>query len=214
MITVPDTKDKILWADVFGQLSEFFKEPDAEFADDVASGRLFRFFKRHLHRCSFDDTLLDALLLKGDVYAILGEEYRRLFSGPMPPYIVPVESVYKRWTNDPECRLPMASEKGYLMGDPAIDMMKRYQTHGIVIPGKYSSMPDHIALELEYASFLCVNDSAGKQKEFIDSHLDWIADLAADVKSMAAEGGFYCSAAEIALQTISLMYSKLLSPYV
>lgn len=49
-------------------------------------------------------------------------------------------------SDDPECKLPIAGEKGYLMGDPSIDMIKRYQAYGIVIPDKYSSMPDHLTL--------------------------------------------------------------------
>lgn len=214
MNTVSNNSDNALWADLFSQLSEFFKEPSREFADDVASGRLLWFFKGHGHLCLQDDGLLNGLMLGDDAYGTLSEEYRRLFFGPMPPYIVPVESVYKRWTNDPECGLPMASERGYLMGDPAIDMTRRYLAHGIALPEKYSSMPDHIALELEYASFLCSNDSAEGQREFVFSHLDWVADFADDVKSLAAAGGFYCSAAEITLKTISVISSKLSCPSV
>ena len=43
-------------------------------------------------------------------------------------------------------------------------MIKRYQEHGIVIPAKYSSMLDHIALALEYMSFLLTNGDEENQK--------------------------------------------------
>ena len=182
--------------DIFAQLSEFFKEPTGEFADDIESGRLLGFFRERLPSIGFDFSLLKGLLLKGDVYAILSEEYRRRFLGPLPPYIIPVESVYKQWSNDPECSLPLAGEKGYLMGDPAIDMIKRYQAHGIVIPDNYSSMPDHIALELEYMSFLCRNASDREQSEFLESHIDWIDDLASDIYK-TADSVFYSAAIQI-----------------
>lgn len=197
-----EREDRILLADLFSQLSEFFKEPTRGFAEDVASGMLFGFFRKSLAESGIDQSLLRGLLLQGNVYATLMEEYRRLFLGPLPPYITPVESVYKRWTDDPECKLPIANEKGYLMGDPAIDMITRYQANGIVIPDKYSSMPDHIALELEYMAFLCDNASEKEQKEFLRSHLDWIVELADDIKHVAAEGGFYCTAAEVASRII------------
>lgn len=191
-----DTKDKILWADIFAQLSEFFKEPSMEFAGDVASGRLHGFFVESLAASGIDQSLLMGLLLTGDVYSRLSEEYRRLFSGPLPPYIVPAESAYKRWTNDPGCPLPLAGEKGYLMGDPAIDMIKRYRANGIQIPDKYASMPDHIALELEYMSFLCNNDYEEEQEVFVHNHLDWIDDLKDDISNVC-ESGFYRTAVNL-----------------
>lgn len=201
--TALERADKILSADVYSQLSEFFKEPTQEFADDIASGRLIRFFRERLPASGSDSSLLDGLLLNGDVYAALKDEYRRLFFGPLPPYIVPVESVYKRWTNDPECRLPIASEKGYLMGDPAIDMIERYRRHGMVIPDSYSSMPDHITLELEYMAFLCGNAAESEQKEFLDSHMDWVNELTNDIKGFSGTNIFYSACIEAAQFLIS-----------
>ena len=110
--------DKTFWADIYSQLSEFFKEPTEEFAGDIKSGRLLNYFRDVFPSLGLDVSKLEGLSIGGDVYAKLCEEYKRLFVGPLPPYIVPVESVYKKWTNDPECKLPIAGEKGYLMGDP------------------------------------------------------------------------------------------------
>ncbi|TAN45140.1 MAG: hypothetical protein EPN22_03865 [Nitrospirae bacterium] len=224
-------------ADIYAQLSEFFKEPTEEFADDVASGRLLRYFKKAFSELEIDVSVLSGLSVNNDVlrynltkphkspspsspplkggeliqpsplagegallvnslvYASLKDEYRRLFLGPMPPYIVPVESVYKKWTNDPGCKLSMSGEKGYLMGDPAMDMINRYRASEIVIPDKYSSMPDHLSLELEYMSFLCSNASKREQQEFLLKHLDWIDSLLEDCKNHRK--GFYSTAIKI-----------------
>jgi TorA maturation chaperone TorD len=184
-------------SEIFAQLSEVFKEPTREFADDVASGRLSRFFKEQFAALSLDPSLIERLSMDGDIYSRLDGEYRWLFLGPQPPYIVPVESAYKRWTNDPGCQLPIASQKGYLMGDPAIDMLKRYQAEGMVTPDALSSMPDHIALELEYMSFLLVNRDDEAQREFLVNHLDWIGELARDIVN-SDHGGFYSTCAEMA----------------
>jgi TorA maturation chaperone TorD len=194
-----DKIDNTDLAGLFAQLSEFFKEPTEEFAGDVASGRLLEYFKEiFLGPADFplSHPLTQGILMSGDVHAALKEQYRRLFLGPTPPYIVPVESIYKKWSNDPECNLPIAGEKGYLMGDPAIDMIRRYQAHDMVIPDKYVSMPDHIALELEYMSFLCESGDIESQREFLLNHLDWIEELAKDIKDLDGNN-FYSIGAEI-----------------
>lgn len=193
MCSVTGQANSLFLSEIYAQLSELFKEPTQEFADDVASGRLLRFLEDHSQILGRDLPLIECISKGGDAYSRLKDEYRRLFLGPMPPYLVPVESVYKKWANDPECSLPLAGAKGYLMGDPAMDMIKRYQAHGIVIPDKYSSMPDHIALELEYMSFLCNNEYEEEQRDFIHSHLDWIDDLKDDI-SKNGQSGFYTTA--------------------
>ncbi|RJQ39727.1 MAG: hypothetical protein C4550_04885 [Nitrospiraceae bacterium] len=202
--------DKTFWADIYSQLSEVFKEPTREFADDVASGRLPNYFKEIFSKLGNDSSLIAGLSISGDVYTKLCDEYKRLFAGPLPPYIVPVESVYRKWTNDPECKLPIAGEKGYLMGDPAIDMIKCYQAHNIVIPEKYSSMPDHIALELEYMSFLCRNADIENQREFISNHLDWADELAMDIRNLSGNN-FYSLCAKITAFIISRSKAELSS---
>lgn len=203
------TNNDIEFCDIFAQLSEFFKEPTVEFADDVASGRLRSFFEEVFASHETEESsMLNGLSVSGDVYTILEEEYRRLFVGPMPPYIVPVESVYKRWSNDPECKLPIAAEKGYLMGDPAMDMIRRYQTHDIVIPDKYSSIPDHIALELEYMAYLFINGVHDEQKEFLASHLDWVDDLTRNIRNFKESSKFYAAGAEVTALIISKFYRK------
>ena len=197
MKALPDQANRVFWSDIYAQLSELFKEPTEEFADDVESGRLINYFKNVFFNLGLGISLLSDLFVSDDAYTILKDEYRKLFFGPLPPYIIPVESAYKEWTKDPRCKLAIAGEKGYLMGDSAIDMIQRYQAHGIVIPEKYSSMPDHIALELEYMAFLCRNEDREKQREFLASHLNWVGELVNDIKDIKVDTKFYSAGAEI-----------------
>ena len=195
---------------MFAQLSEFFKDPTEEFAGDMASGRLFEYFQTVFNRVGIKEiSLLEGLKVEGDALTVIKNDYRKLFFGPLPPYIVPVESVYKKWSNDPECKLTIAGEKGCFMGDPAIDMIKRYQADGVIIPDKYSSMPDHIALELEYMSFLFMNGDKERQKGFLDSHLDWIDQLKHDIGNFKESGKFYAAGAEITALIISNLVQNL-----
>jgi TorA maturation chaperone TorD len=185
------------WSGIYAQLSEFFKEPSAEFAEDVASGRLAHFFDESLRLLGLDPAPGLGLTASGDVRAQLDREYRRLFIGPLPPYIVPVESVFKKWTADPNCHLPMAQEKGLLMGDSAVDMMRRYQAEGIEIPDALGSMPDHAALLFEYMAHLASCGDENACKEFMVGHLDWLDDLAREIEDSGI-GGVYVRGALIA----------------
>lgn len=197
----------LMLSDLYAQLSEFFKEPSEAFAEDVASGRLARFFQERLAALGLEAALAEDLSMSGEgVQQKLHDEYRGLFLGHLPPYIAPVESVYKKWTSDPECQLPIASEKGYLMGDPAVDMIKRYQAEGMAIPEALSSMPDHLALELEYMSFLLINKDEAAWKAFLADHLDWVDELVDDMEN-ADMGRFYSAGAKIIRATCKLLGS-------
>ena len=187
----------LFWSRMYAQLSEFFKEPSAGFTEDVASGRLARFFDEQLRFLKIDPAPYKGLAQDGNVAAKLGDEYQRLFRGPIPPYVVPVESVYKKWASDPGCHLPMAQEKGFLMGDSALDMMRRYRDEGIAVPDEFASMPDHLALQLEYLSFLSLRGDGKQCSEFLARHLDWLDDLADEIETVGG-GEFYSSGVRIA----------------
>lgn len=191
------------WSGIYAQLSEFFKEPSAEFVEDVASGRLFRFFDERCRSLSLDPASCKGLAPSGDVATDLADEYRRLFRGPLPPYVVPVESVFKKWANDPGCHLPMAAEKGLLMGDPAVDMIRRYREDGIDLPDAFASMPDHVALEFEYLSMLALRNDTDACREFLLRHMDWLDDLVREIE-VDGEGRFYGCGARIARDMVNL----------
>lgn len=190
------------WSEIYAQLSEFFKEPTADFAEDVASGRLAKFFEGRCRSLALDPSSCNGLAPDGDVAAKIGSEYRRLFRGPLPPYIVPVESAYKKWTSDPNCHLPLAQEKGLLMGDSAVDMLRRYRDEGIEVPDDFLSMPDHVALELEYLSLLSLRGDEDASRDFLVRHMDWLDDLVREIET-AGEGEFYSCGARIARDIVN-----------
>ena len=202
MSEIPGKPNNLFWSEIYAQLSEFFKEPTADFAEDVASGRLARFFEEHCISLALDPASCKGLAPAGDVVASLASEYRRLFRGPLPPYVIPVESVYKKWASDADCHLPLAQEKGFLMGDPAVDMLRRYREDGIALPDEFSSMPDHVALELEYLSMLSLRGEEDACREFLTSHMDWLDDLVREIEA-AGEGEFYSSGARIARDIVN-----------
>jgi TorA maturation chaperone TorD len=83
------------------------------------------------------------------------------------------------------------------MGDPAMDMIARYQARGILVPDRYVSMPDHIALELEYLALLFTDGDTARQRDFFAHHLDWVGDLAREIREHPGADPFYVAASEI-----------------
>ncbi len=110
------------------------------------------------------------------VFDSLKEEYYPLFMGPFPPFALPVESIYKAWASEGATPLVEPSARGMIMGDPAVDMLRRYQHGNIRIPEAFKDAPDHLALLLEYMGLLC---EAGReeQRNFVRGHLDWIPEF-------------------------------------
>lgn len=99
-------------------------------------------------------------------------EYHSLFEGPISPFAPLIESVYKPW--DKDGRSIVGTTLGHIMGYPALDMKRRYETRGMEIPEEYSHAPDHLSLLLEFFSIEIETASAEELDEFAKSHLDWI----------------------------------------
>lgn len=164
---------------IYQILSECYKEPCIEFARDVARGVLHLELSGHMAGLGIAIPL-DGLKISGsesEVLQILKSQYYPLFVGPFPPFALPVESVYKEWAHEEETPLIGPGIKGMLMGNPAIDILRRYKSLGIQIPELFKDMPDHLALLLEYMALLCENTTEEEQRRFLQDHLDWIPEF-------------------------------------
>jgi TorA maturation chaperone TorD len=165
--------------EIYQIVSECYKEPSIEFAEDVAQGGLFRELSRYFRQLGITLSL-EGLRIPGEggeVLQALKGQYYSLFVGPFPPFALPVESIYKEWAREGETPLIASGVRGMLMGDPAIDMLRRYKASGIEIPEQFKDMPDHLALLLEYMALLCENGTDEEQRQFLQDHLDWIPEL-------------------------------------
>jgi TorA maturation chaperone TorD len=137
--------------------------------------------------------------VKGEPENLSGDlkvEYARLFSGLSEESTSLVESFYKRWTQDPNCPLPFASERGLLMGDSAVHLLEIYRQCGIEVSEEFRGCPDHIAMELEFLSYLYQWATDVEIKMFIKDHLDWIPLVEQELKRFHPHS-FYSGALEI-----------------
>ena len=210
---------------IYAALSECFKEPSQEFADDIASGRLEDVIKDGLSQLCIPVPICHPELVSGsqimqgqeipeqvrddrdNVYNKLKADYHSLF---FPLYVVPVESVYKEWSKTDDVTGALKGEKGFIMGDPAVEMINRYRMAGIEIPQTYKDTPDHIALLLEYVSLLCDHAEKEDRTGFVLSHLDWVDDLRNDIYKYS-ESSFYRYVADITVAFIHYERKNLMS---
>ena len=163
-------------------LSEAFKQPTEAFIAEQPA--MVDFLAQAFLEIGYD---LPAALYE-DWPALLPDlatasaAYRQSFVFPVHSRVLPVESVYRRWTSDASAEVPFAAEKGLLLSDHALHMKDLYEAFGISLPTEYESMPDHLCLELEFAALLLEHHQEEKYALFLAEHLDWLDDLVAEAK--------------------------------
>jgi TorA maturation chaperone TorD len=133
----------------------------------------------------------------------LAREHLRLFVGPGHTPCPPYEAVYRKDRPD--------FEKGLVMGPSTAAVKRAYLAAGLDLSNTYSDLPDHIAAEMEFMQFLCVEETrlerlgnrvdAAKMKEmqrqFHKDHLEtWVADFA-DCIIRSTTSSFYKAAATV-----------------
>ena len=168
--------------DIYLLLSEAFKQPTEAFIAEQPA--MVDFLAQAFLEIGYD---LPAALYE-DWPALLPDlatataAYRQSFVFPVHARVLPVESVYRRWTSDASAEVPFAAEKGLLLSDHALHMKDLYEAFGIRLPTEYESMPDHLCLELEFAALLLEHHQEEKYALFLAEHLDWLDDLVAETE--------------------------------
>ena len=180
-------------------MAGLFSPPERGVIDEIRKGEVFSFLTDALKSWGGDPALLIGLQTSGspqDLYFELQEEYDRLFSGREGKSLSLIESPYKPWTQDAECRLSFAREKGLLRGDSALHMAAIFRDSGVEVPQRFAACPDHLVLELEFLSALYAEATDDEVGQFIQDHLDWIPQLKKEMIRFQSHP-FYVSAVEL-----------------
>jgi TorA maturation chaperone TorD len=180
-------------------MAGLFSPPEREVIDEIRKGDVFSFLTDAMKSWAGDPALLIGLQTGGspqDLYFELQGEYDRLFSGKGEKSVSLVESPYKLWTQDQECRLSFAREKGLLRGDSALHMAAIFRDSGVEVPERFDSCPDHLVLELEFLSALYAEATDRQVGQFIQDHLDWLPRLKEEMIRLQPHP-FYLSALEL-----------------
>jgi TorA maturation chaperone TorD len=180
-------------------MASLFYNPDFDLATKIYQGDLYSFFENYVQRWKRNGDLSKGFLMQGDAEQIFGDleaAYERLFAGVGSEEIPLIESCYKPWTQDPQCPLPFASEKGLLMGDSALHLSALYRHCSLEVADEFKGCPDHLVMELEFLSYLYRWASDGAIKRFIEDHLDWVPLLRDESKRLQPHP-FYASALNV-----------------
>ncbi|GAV22184.1 TorD/DmsD family molecular chaperone [Carboxydothermus pertinax] len=116
----------------------------------------------------------------------LSQSYQEYF-GLYAPKVSLIESVYRKWSRDPEVDPVMANSRGFLMSDHALHVAALYEKAGLIIPEDFSGMPDHLVLELEFMAMLVENNHPG-QKDFLSDHLSFIEQVVEKAREENLQG--------------------------
>jgi TorA maturation chaperone TorD len=127
----------------------------------------------------------------------LSVEYARLFLGPFETKAPPYGSLY-------------LEGKGKVMGDSTMEVIRFYEAAGLSRNRDCTDLPDHIAVELEFLSYLVYRGAEAletsaftlalemmkKQQGFLDQFLGrWIGEFCEKIKA-STDNRFYSALAE------------------
>ncbi|MEO5357601.1 MAG: molecular chaperone TorD family protein [Nitrospirae bacterium YQR-1] len=152
-------------------LAWLVNEPDKEIVDFINDGTLYNTIYGYFLANSINSGNIAQLKDENITFDSLCMKYYGSFNDRG---VSLVESVYKPWSTEPGSG---NSSKGFLMGDSALHMSFLYESFGIEIPEAYACMPDHLALELDFLSFLYDNYPSTHAQLFMSEHLNWIPSL-------------------------------------
>jgi TorA maturation chaperone TorD len=126
----------------------------------------------------------------------LSVEYARLFLGPFETQAPPYGSLY-------------LNGERKVMGDSTMEVIRFYEEAGLSRDKDFMDLPDHIAVELEFMSYLIYKEAEAleksdfaaaldmikKQKSFLDQFLGrWIMEFCEKIKA-STDNGFYLALA-------------------
>lgn len=200
-------------AELFLEWANFWQPPEADFWRDVAAGHIDASIEALTVQFAYPASLTAPASFRSLLPPLpeLQAFFHHCFTGPGNMIALPIESIYKNWTDDPSARLPIAGCTGYLLGDSALHVQYLLDQYGLSVPQEYRATPDHLLLLLELAAFLLQKRSQQEIQIFLSQHLDWLDQFAQALAAVLPESEsdhqakrFYLQALELLQQTVNL----------
>jgi TorA maturation chaperone TorD len=185
------------WRDLHVVLGAGLRHPDGQLREDVESGAYARELTDVATDLGVEDDLETVPPEMDD--REFTEDYVALFEAARTPYAPPAESPYREW---------YGSRDGGLMGGPsASDMRDRYRAIDAEVPEAYPA--DHVALQLEYGSFLLEAGEHEEYRAFVEHHLDWLPAFERATEAAAAEAPFHRWVVALTATTFGIVRDRL-----
>lgn len=183
------------WAALLALLSNCLKHPDESLRTAIADGSLEADLAATTRAVGVDRTSPVPGVEDRDVT----EDYEALFGAFRQPFAPPAASPYKEWYED--------RDGGLMDGPPASRMEDRYEALDVTIPEAYP--PDHVSLQLEYASLLAEAAAFDELAAFVEMELDWIDAFGALVDDSAAEAPFHRYCVDVLITAVAALRAAL-----
>jgi len=174
---------------LFLTLAEFYKHPDEGFYNELKSGSLFKQIDGYIKEAGFTCCKYQWPTYFMD-FQSFKQEFVRCFVGLNEASAIPVESIYKKWTNDESAQTIIAGQKGYLMGDAAVHIHYLLEKFQITIPPQFQQKPDHLTILLELLCFFMDNIGAEEVYQFLSEHFDWLPEFYDKLNKIKADEVF------------------------
>ncbi|RNL48948.1 hypothetical protein DMP08_00355 [Paraeggerthella hongkongensis] len=98
-------------------------------------------------------------------------QYSVLSSG-MPLAALPVESLYKPWSQEPGNGY--GASRGLFLGDSARHMQVVYRSLEIDVPARFAAAPDHLSLLLDLLALYVKCENRVAARDLVADHFDWL----------------------------------------
>ncbi|RSD27945.1 TorD/DmsD family molecular chaperone [Mesobacillus subterraneus] len=191
-------------AQVFRVFAEIYKTPTLEIWKEITQNDLLPKLR---------DAVQELYQIKTTEWKdVQPDSYDQLISSYMATIgkaAIPVESLYKPWTQDETCTLAFAREKGYLQGDSALHIRFILNEMQISIPSEYEGTPDHLAILLELLAYFIEHAPKSFTAEFIGDHFDWLDNFAFKLESNTGQT-FYLEITRVLIATMKAFRSTYL----
>ena len=162
-------------ANVFKILADLYKLPTIEIWEEIRQQGLLKNLEESVKELYSIDSSIEEVLPEN--YAQFRELYLSSIGSTQKNAVLPIESLYKQWTQDDTCTLPFARDKGYILGDSALHIRYLLEKLKMEIPIELQGMPDHIAILLELLAYFIEHAPDHSIAEFMDDHFDWLEEF-------------------------------------
>jgi TorA maturation chaperone TorD len=147
--------------DCFRLLSACFYEPQKKlFLEENLFGNLTEGLRRVSPRASDFSAAMEKSIHNYTAEE-LSVEYSKLFVGPFELLAPPYGSVY-------------LDEGRRVMGDSTMKVIETYQEEGLSKNDDFKDLPDHIAVEMEFVSYLIYKEREAAQRADIDTARQYV----------------------------------------
>lgn len=120
----------------------------------------------------------------------------RHFTGGLPESALPVESLYRSWSNG-IAHAPFSQQAGLYGGDSAQYARELVERLGMEVPPAFAACPDHLALELDLTAVLLRSGMRDEARSFAAERFGWLTAYRLRLLELGDDARFYIGLVDV-----------------